>query len=387
MAGTNGKGSICAYLSAMLRAAGIRSGRFTSPHLIHRWDCISLDDRVVDESLFLEMERLINDRAESCRIRASEFERLTATAFEIFTRAGVEVAVVETGMGGRLDATNVLSNPLVTVISKIGLDHQAYLGDSLEAIAYHKAGIMKQDIPCIVDNTNHRGVLDVVAENARRVPAGPLILAPNAQTDLLWAHLSREDYEPHQQTNLACAVAAMGIALDRAGHRANVEALLPSLGHVQWPGRLQLLSIEAVTGRKEEVLVDGAHNGQSAEVLGSYVDRRLRLGASAVTWVIAMSAGKDSGAILSNLIRSGDNVVALEFGPVDGMPWVHPAPSSEILAAVKTLPNSHPGRLDEAGADVKLALQKATDMSAGGPLVMAGSLYLVADILRHLEQT
>src|SRR4051812_42901739 len=106
VSGTNGKGSICAYLSAMLHASGVRCGRFTSPHLIDRWDCITIDEQPVRESIFREAEALVMKRNEVEKIEASEFELLTATAFEVFYKEKVEMGVIEVGLGGRLDATN-----------------------------------------------------------------------------------------------------------------------------------------------------------------------------------------------------------------------------------------------------------------------------------------
>lgn len=110
VAGTNGKGSICAYLSAMLHASGVRCGRFTSPHLIDRWDCITIDEQTVQESSFIEAEERVKQRSQLLRMasKATEFELLTATAFEIFYREKIEMGVIEVGLGGRLDATNIL---------------------------------------------------------------------------------------------------------------------------------------------------------------------------------------------------------------------------------------------------------------------------------------
>ena len=118
VAGTNGKGSICAYLSAMLNASGVRCGRFTSPHLIDRWDCITINDETVRESIFKDAESLVLGRNSTEKIGASEFELLTATAFEVFAKEKIEMGVIEVGLGGRLDATNAMENKAVTIISR-----------------------------------------------------------------------------------------------------------------------------------------------------------------------------------------------------------------------------------------------------------------------------
>ena len=387
VAGTNGKGSICAYISAMLHAANIRCGRFTSPHLIDRWDCISINQSVVRQTLFQEVEGQVKQRNAKNGIGASEFEVLTATAFEIFNRENIEVGVVEVGLGGRLDATNVLQNTAVTVISQIGYDHQSLLGNSLEEIAYQKAGIMRPGIPCVIDNTNEPGVLNVLESYAQEIGAGPLIKNPQHGdgNSLPREFLEKNSLEPHQQVNLRCAFEAVKDYLKRLHPQQDPSDLLQAAVKAPWRGRLQKQSIESLTGRKEDILIDGAHNGQSAAVLGSYVDRKLRCGVRGVTWLFGASRGKDLQELLRPLVRDGDNVVVVEFGAVDGMPWVQPAPSSEILEMCRR-GKSLRGHVD-AGGDVLGALQWSSNIADGGPLVVAGSLYLVSDVLRLLRDS
>ncbi len=385
VAGTNGKGSICAYISAMLYAADVRCGRFTSPHLIDRWDCIAINQQVVRKAVFQEVESHVKQRNAKNGIGASEFEILTATAFEIFNQENVEVGVVEVGLGGRLDATNVLQNTAVTVISKIGYDHQSLLGNSLEEIAYQKAGIMRRGVPCVVDNTNEPGVLDVLDRYAKEISAGSLIKVPQYGThdSRLRDFLAKNSLEPHQRVNLHCAFEAVKEALRHLHPQQNPLDLLQAAVEAPWRGRLQKQSIESLTGRKEDVLVDGAHNGQSAAILGSYVNDKLRHGAQCVTWVLAASRGKDLKELLHPLVRNGDNVVAVEFGPVDGMPWVQPASSGEILDMLRR--GQELGEHFDAGVNVLDALQWSSKTANGGPLVVAGSLYLVSDVLRVLR--
>ena len=390
VAGTNGKGSVCAYASTMLHAAGIKCGRFNSPHLIDRWDCIKIDEVTVGESLFFTVEAEVEARNKSEHIQASEFELLTATAFEIFTREKVDIGVVEVGMGGRLDATNVLQNPFATVISKIGLDHQVFLGNTLEEIASQKAGIFKPQVPCVVDGTNTMGVTEVLKATADCVGATPFIRVPQdtciEHGPLL--HSSRmEDLEKHQQTNLCLAFEAVKQVMSQlrpSAEPAELQYLAHAIRDTAPPGRLQAISIEPITGRAQNILLDGAHNIQSAEVLDSYVSRHIRREGSPVTWVVAFSEGKDIRAILSSLIRQHDNVVAVEFGPVDGMPWVKAASADEILRISRVL-GVH-GEILIVADNLDDALHAASNVSMGGPLVIAGSLYLASDVLRLLRR-
>lgn len=386
VAGTNGKGSVCAYASAMLKANHIKVGRFTSPHLVDRWDCITIDEKTVDEQIFHEVELSVKTINQLCNIKATEFELLTAIAFKIFCQEQVEIGVVEVGLGGKFDATNILSNPLVTVITKIGMDHQTFLGDTIEEIASQKAGIMKKNVPCVVDATNLPTVLDVFKEHAQRNEAGPTIpvCAGFDEADHeVWKVLPKETFEPHQQTNICLAFNAVKLALRESRYPHPVfQQLLHAIPKVNLPGRLQKLSIEVLTGRKQSILLDGAHNLQSSEVLSKYVNEKLRQRGYPVTWLLAFSKGKDVQKMLASLVRPEDNLLATTFGPVDGMPWVQPTDLSQILHDAKIL-----GIANQKGVsgDLLEGLRRASDLSTGGPLVIAGSLYLVSDVLRLLS--
>jgi folylpolyglutamate synthase/dihydrofolate synthase len=380
VAGTNGKGSICAYLTAMLRANNITCGKFTSPHLIDRWDCISINDKAIPETRFQYYEDLVKKRNEDLKIGATEFELLTATAFEIFEAEKVEVGVVEVGLGGRLDATNVLKEKTVTVIAKIGLDHQSLLGNTLEEIALQKAGIMMKGVPCVVDASNAQSVLDTFQTHSRD-SACTLKLASPGSSDLV--RLLQGSLEPHQTQNLAVAHDAFRLAYPQ--HAQSTDILLSAIKNIVWPGRLQTLDLAVLIGREQKVLLDGAHNAQSAAVLADYVNKYLRVGdaSKSVTWVLAASQGKDLTEIIKLLIHPGDSVAAVEFGLVDGMPWVRPMKSEAILETVAKFGSR---AQHDAQSNVLGALQWASKASGGRPMVIAGSLYLVSDVLRLVRE-
>lgn len=386
IAGTNGKGSISAYLSHLLSTDGVRCGRFTSPHLIDRWDCITIDEKVVKESLFRQIEDQVKQRDQSLGIGASEFELLTATAFEIFNHEQVEIGVVEVGMGGRLDATNILNNVLVSVIAKIGLDHQAFLGSTIEDITREKAGILKSGVPCIIDNSNETAVLKTLSTRIQELGIDAVYASPEKVEDQLPALaqlFQKLDLEPHQKQNMCSAVLALRRALSTIRPDHNADALLPQLANVKWPGRLEEVSLQPLVTRKEPVLLDGAHNPQSADVLGKYVDRKLRPQSGDVTWVIAASSGKDLAGVFRSIIRPGDNVATAEFGPVDGMPWVTATNAAELAETVRSFPEINQVKSFEGG--LLPAIQWAADTACGQPLVIAGSLYLISDVHRLLR--
>lgn len=386
IAGTNGKGSISAYVSCLLASGGVRCGRFTSPHLIDRWDCITIDEKVVQESLFRQIEEEVKLRDQTLGIGASEFELLTATAFEIFNHERVEVGVVEVGMGGRLDSTNILSDVLVSVIAKIGLDHQALLGNSIEQIASEKAGILKPHTPCVVDGTNCPEVITTLQSRIRELNLRGDFVHPDAvksQAPSLARIFEKLDLLPHQRANMYCAVSALQLALPKLRPGLDVDSLLPHLSEVKWPGRLQDIALKPLVARKEPILLDGAHNAQSAQVLGEYVERKLRTQRKNVTWVIAASRGKDLTELFGAFIKPGDNVATTAFGPVDGMPWVKAVDPTELATCVQSFSDIQ--NATAFGKNIPAAINWASEAANGGPLVIAGSLYLASDVLRLLR--
>lgn len=381
IAGTNGKGSIAGYLSTLLTAGGVRCGAFTSPHLIDRWDCITINDRVIHEALFQRIEAEVKQRDQQLGIGATEFELLTATAFEIFRHEQVEIGVVEVGMGGKLDATNVLENVLVSIIAKIGHDHQVMLGDTIEKIAAEKAGILKAGVPCFVDASNVARVKKVIELQANKVATSATFVEPADVVQLfpeIQQRFEELELEPHQRSNLSCAMMALREALLQIRPEISLSSLLPFISAIPRAGRLQRINLEPLIKRDALILLDGAHNPESAAVLSSYVDRKLRSNGG-VTWVVAASQGKDIKELFSPMIKPGDNIAVVEFGAVEGMPWVRSVNSLDLLTALR---RPGVGAMQGFGNNLLQALEWASSVSPTSPLVIAGSLYLVSDILR-----
>jgi folylpolyglutamate synthase len=337
-------------------------------------------------------------------IQASEFEILTATAFQLFNDLNVEIGVVEVGMGGKLDATNILNNQIVSVISKIAYDHQAFLGNTLEDIARHKAGILRPKIPYIVSPGNEWNVKEVISQVAKEIGAGPRI---SGATQDLRTHLfqSKAWHEaighliPPLQDNAGLATLAVREALGgEECHPKKLQKLVKPLKNRQFPGRFHKTKVRAVFGSNaREILIDGAHNGDAAEILREVVMREFRVrshksdsgpvkpprGGWPVTWVIAMSEGKDPLKFLPRLLGPYDKIVVTTFGPVDGMPWVKPMDPRKILETVESVRPDIIGMVvPELGAFRALCAAKYLT----GPhevIVVTGSLYLVGDLLRE----
>lgn len=423
IAGTNGKGSIASYVTTFLSHQGYKVGRFTSPHLINRWDCIWLNSRVVDKDSFLAVETELRNRSAEEGIQASEFEILTAVAFELFTRHGMDFGVVECGLGGRLDATNALrpQDVAVSVLAKVGLDHTEFLGSTLREIAGEKCGIFKAGVPVVVDESNEQQVKDVVkgklAEvNAKnRDPEGLWFKLPaNHATVLDSNSIQGLGLADHQKQNLLTALTAYYAAeqcrprpetvpqgTTSQASEQRIESTiqhLPQLikaSHASIRGRLEWLSLpshllpSSYRDQNIRALIDGAHNPQSASALASYVDKILRKSHNSpnqpITWLLAMKRGKEITTILQTLIREGDNVVTCSFGPVDGMPWVESLSAAEVAEQVQQLTS---GNVDAtSGSNIAVAMERAVTLADGGPLCIAGSLYLVGDVMRLVQES
>ncbi|KAI6897729.1 hypothetical protein D0869_15832 [Hortaea werneckii] len=413
----------------------LKHGRYTSPHLIDRWDCITINQKPVPWKLFHHIETQVKRRDQQGEIHASEFELLTATAFEIFSHENLDVAVVEVGMGGRLDATNILGEPLeapgtrlelsrparprplVTAIAKIGLDHQGFLGNTIEEIAKEKAGIMKPNVPVAWDKSNHPAALRILEQTAKDNKAMYCHLPewiPDREA-LFESGVSNPGFSSdvpklpqHSQHNLENAFRATWSALQQldrvpagAHHSFREQDILAELAKdmikdaasVTFAGRQQQIDLAPLISRPKTILLDGAHNGQSAQALAECVDTQLRHSAHSpslqpITWIIAASDSKDIRELLATLLKGGDRVFAVEFGSVDGMPWVKAMPAAQIAEAVRVLAQERGELIEthECGSRLLDAIRTATFQAGDqGPLVIAGSLYLVGDTMRLLR--
>ncbi len=360
VAGTNGKGSTAAALASCLTAAGRRTGRFTSPHLER------VTERFVVDGEELPFDRLASAllglQAEADRLEASFFEITAAVAMKLFADAGVECAVVEVGLGGRLDATNVLE-PVLSLITEISLDHTRTLGSTVAAIAREKAGILRGGVQAV---TSARGeALTTIREVAAALgtPLSDLEGVRSAVRDLGWEGLELElegwgrqivvrtpAVGLHQVRNQALAVASAW-ALDLP-ERAIVAGLRLS----RWPGRL-----ERFCYRGRQVILDGAHNPAAA---GTVVRTLARLLPSGFTLVLGLTAGKDALGVIGPLAGAARKVVFTRA--TSGSRGVEPEALAELWPAAEVV------------ADPVRALAAATESTpSGGSVVVAGSLYLV----------
>lgn len=404
VSGTNGKGSVCAYLTSLLLANtnDFKIGKFTSPHLLDRNDSVTLNNVPVSFSKFSEVEKDILDVNKKYDIGATEFEILTATAFQIFHLEKVDLAVLEVGLGGRLDATNVVEaavinqgnkivqkGVLVTGITKIGMDHENILGSTLKEIAGEKAGIMKAEIPNVVDGTNDDEVLKVIQQKAKDMDSENFqVITTSNKINTSFGVVDRDESPlkgSYQLQNLSLSLRILDIIFPFLKETYNEKVnfslsnIIKGVQNVEWPGRLQSLNLKYDPNESElPVLLDGAHNGQAAQELGKYLLEKHNN--NPITFILAVTKGKDLEPLLKALIRQQDKVIVTTFGAVDQMPWVKANDPQELKQEILAYTQN---------VQVEQSIPKAFKFAPKNePVVVCGSLYLVGDVLRlHRKNT
>jgi dihydrofolate synthase/folylpolyglutamate synthase len=353
VAGTNGKGSVCAMLESILRASGVRTGLFTSPHLVHFRERIRVAGVEMEENAVAEGLTRIRDLSEGWERPPTFFEITTALGLLHFQQAAVEIAVMETGLGGRLDATNVIT-PLISVITPIDLDHEQYLGRRLAEIALEKAGIIKPGRPA-VSGPQPDDVQQVLAHVAvERGSQFHLVLSPLAGVPLALAG----DY---QRWNAALAVHS----LDAAGLAVSNEALIRGLATVRWPGRFQRLE-------HDQIILDGAHNLAAARQLSRTWTELY--GEEKATVIVGIMQDKDLRGICAALAPLAKRFIAVRVRNARS------ASAEEILDAIL---EPAPCCESFAAENLDAALDIAEDFAER--ILITGSLFLVGEALALLQ--
>jgi len=350
VAGTNGKGSTCAFMHSILQAAGINAGLFTSPHLIHFGERISDAERMITPEEIAAAIARLRERVARWEPHPTFFELTLALALEWFAQRGNSWVVLETGLGGRLDATNAIT-PVVSVITPIGWDHMDMLGDTLAKIAAEKAGIIKPGVP-VVTLRQEAEALDVIARTAAEC-AAPLTIIETPwpeETGLAG---------PHQRWNAAMAVAA----LRAAGFSLAEDVITRGLQNVQWPARFQKVG---------GCIIDGAHNIDAARVLAQTWHEQFPNEQADI--IFGAVAGKDTAAVLRELAPIAARWHFTGFESPRALP---PETLHEIWNGLGFA--SRPVTLHARIADALQAVNEETRV------LIAGSLYLAGEALALLE--
>lgn len=388
IAGTNGKGSVSAMVERALREAGHRTGRYTSPHLLDLSERFAIDGAPVAQDRMLASVVRVQDAVERLRangtldVHPTFFEITTAVAFDLFREAGVDVAVCEVGLGGRLDATNVLS-PVACAITSIGFDHQQYLGNTLAEIAAEKAGIIKPHTPVVVGAMTAEAHAPIA--RAAASAQAPLIDVPactvvgqrqqepgggqsfTLRTDARDYGTVRLALDGAHQVGNACVAVCLLETLETSGIAVGADAIVRGLAQVRWPGRMERVAVGA-----REALLDAAHNADGAVVLAQHLvtlgDRR--------PLVFAAMRDKDVSEMLATLLPHASRLVVTRASNPRSA-----EPADLALLARSLAPSLAIETADTPGAALELAWSHAP------AIVVAGSIFLLADVMKELGRS
>ncbi len=438
LAGTNGKGSVSAILESCLTAAGLRTARYNSPHLIEPRDAIRLDGLPPSSEDYNSTIYSIQAISDQYRVQATAFEIATAAAYQLINRFQPDIMIIECGMGGAEDATNVIADgmTLASALTSVGLDHTAFLGSDIASITEQKAKIaVPGGLFVVAPQTypeaaavarrvaSQRGasVLDVVPsteipqERPGRICLRPFQVPPPTlvHTPLPFIIGHSNCPAPHLVTKLSLpgdhqldnlSVALNILTTIRQDRRAltiqpklasiSDQALEMGVASARWPGRCAWAQwVDATTGQPFPILIDGAHNQDSARRLRQYIDSLVIEPRRPVTFIVSLSEskGKTVDSVLTLLLRPGDSMAAVDFStPVEGMPWVLPVAKKAVRDVAAGMVGETGGlRVVEGSGPqaVEDAFGWATsdwDEKGPGLVVVCGSLYLVADVYRLL---
>ena len=380
VAGTNGKGSTTAFMRAMLEATGRRVHVYTSPHLVRFHERIRLAGRfVTDDAL---ADALVNAEKINDGRPITQFEIVTAAAFDLFARHPADVLLLEVGLGGRLDATNVVDRPLASVITPVSIDHEKFLGETLTAIAHEKAGTLKRDVPAVIAPQPDDALIEIENQAARTgaelflanrdwvaYPEGGRLVYQDEDglIDLPAPRLAGR----HQFTNAGVALAA----LKRSGLSVPRESLSAGLGSVDWPARLQTLTTGVLAAKLPgaELWLDGGHNPAAGVVVAEAMADLEERSPKPLVLIAGMMSTKDPVGFFQPFAGLARGVFTV---PVPG----HEAgrPPEELAAAAEAA-----GLDAEPAGSVTEALERIAEAYGETPprVLICGSLYLAGSVL------
>lgn len=381
VAGTNGKGTVCSFLASVLTAAGYKTGLYTSPYIVDFRERIRIDGEMINENDLETVTETVKREIEKLRnenIIITEFEAVTAAAFLHYKNTGCDFVVLETGLGGRFDATNVIDRPLVSIITSISLDHINILGDNVTEIAYEKCGIIKNDCPVVTCSTQHPDALKVITEQSKvhkselyiaKINDCRLIDESICGSNILYS--SRQVKVPfpggHQRENCIVALTAVDV-LKKEGIAISENAVRKGVEKTKNPARCEIVSDSPF------VIFDGCHNEGSAKALDSVIEKHLKY--KKITAVMGMMEDKDVNKVLSLLCKHFDNIITVT-------PSNPRAMKAEKLAE---LAKKHCNNVQSFENEID-GLKTAVDLLADDDvLIVCGSLYLCSDLYKYFKK-
>ncbi len=378
VAGTNGKGSFCAMLSGILKSAGYKTGLFTSPYIKTFNERMAIDGEMISNDELASLTEYIKPIADSMEEKPTEFELITAIAFEYFARHGCDYVVLECGLGGRLDSTNIIDTSVLSVITGIALDHTSILGDTVEKIAYEKAGIIKRDIPCLWcgESKEAEGVISAKAKEL----SSPFYTVDHSKTEVKKFDLSGTvfnygeykdisipllgEYQPFNATNVLCAVSILrSLGLD-----ISEENVREGMKSVVWHARFEIISKDPL------VIADGGHNPEGVlsavnSVKRYFKDKKLNV-------ITGVMADKDTEFIASQI----GSVASHVFCITPDNPRALAAEKYAELYKKMGVCASHYSSVKDA---VYASMRRAID--TGSDVLCVGSLYMYLEVSGCVE--
>ena len=379
VAGTNGKGSFCSMLSSVLSAAGYRVGLYTSPYVLRFNERMQVSGVPISDEALARVTERVKPIADSMTDKPTEFELITAIAFDYFKSEGVDLVVLECGMGGRLDSTNVIENPLLSVITGIALDHTAFLGDTIEKIAVEKAGIIKHGCPVLYGDTD-ADVLSVIREKAAKTGSAVYTVDHGAirvrGMNLDGTVMDFCDIEGlrlpllgmYQPINCARVLRAIEI-LNTQGLEIPTEAIHRGIGLARWPARFEIIDRDPTT------VFDGAHNPEGIEAAVKSIEHYF--GRGNVVAVSGVLSDKDYGFIAGEINKVARRVFTI-------------TPDSVRALSAKDFADCINERGGSASPTESIgeALSKAREYARANALsvVCLGSLYTYSDVIKYTKE-
>ncbi|RIA89242.1 Mur ligase [Glomus cerebriforme] len=404
IAGTNGKGSTSAYIDSILLKSGYKTGRFNSPHLLEPRDSIRINGLPISKENFLKTNEFITNINSINNLGSTSFEILTAISLYLFDKEQVDVSIIEVGMGGRLDATNVFDNVLSSIITSIGMDHTDFLGDNIISIAKEKAGIMKTNGNVIIAPQIEKAALDTLKKCAEEIGCAKIILVDGAKWEKEESRLvstkllDNMDIKINiplsgdiQLENSATAIIAIDLLRKTEKKFANItnEHIIDGIKSTKWPGRLQSIDASKLSNIlgmsiSSNLLIDGAHNPQAVKALRTFIDKKHENKLIKTHWIFAATKGKNISEIFEILLKDDDSLTAVGFSKVEGMPWISCYDPKEIIKVAKNVKENINVSVAE---NLREALNHAYTKcnKEGGLVVLCGSLYFIADLFRFLQ--
>jgi len=366
IAGTNGKGSTCAMLSQILTCTGYKTGLYTSPHIVEYTERIKINNKNISYTDFYKYIFEINQLSKENEIYLTEFEILTCCAYKYFADKNTDICIIETGLGGRLDATNVINKNIASIITSISLDHIDRLGDSIEKIAKEKAGIIKQQCPTIIDATNNG--IDIIKKIASEKNSELIQATKNIELEFKnnknFIKYKNQNYEfsllgTWQKENVKLVFTTIEY-LNNIGFEITPNALKNGLRTVFWPCRMQFI-------QKYNLLIDGSHNPDGAKVLKEsleyYFPDKKRI------WIYGSINTKDYKKVIDTLFNDNDEVYFYHFDYPSAVEY-------------QKLHQYYPKSRQINNRELKYLIEENTDKL----IIISGSFYMIGQILEKNDK-